>query len=69
MAGEGRRLRGATARDGARDGVRRSPQLDETRKGRGVHPGDDADLADFFSLNELPPLAFHSTQQIIDRIS
>jgi len=34
-----------------------------------VHPGDDADLADFFSLNELPPLAFHSTQQIIDRIS
>ena len=34
-----------------------------------IQPGDDADLADFFSINELPPLAFQSTQQIIDRIS
>ena len=34
-----------------------------------VQPGDDADLADFFSLDELPPLAFRSTQEIIDRIS
>jgi ADP-ribose pyrophosphatase YjhB (NUDIX family) len=34
-----------------------------------VQPGDDADLADFFSLEDLPPLAFKSTQKIIDRIS
>ena len=34
-----------------------------------IQPGDDADLADFFSMDELPPLAFQSTQQIIDRIS
>jgi len=34
-----------------------------------VHPGDDADRADFFNLDELPPLAFRSTQEIIDRIS
>jgi len=33
-----------------------------------VQPGDDADQADFFPLNELPPLAFHSTQEIIRRI-
>jgi hypothetical protein len=33
-----------------------------------IQPGDDADLADFFCLNKLPPLAFQSTQQIIDRI-
>ena len=34
-----------------------------------IQPGDDADLADFFSLERLPPLAFQSTQQIIERIS
>ncbi|MFN2236172.1 MAG: NUDIX domain-containing protein [Anaerolineales bacterium] len=34
-----------------------------------VQPGDDADLADFFSLDDLPPLAFYSTQEIIERIS
>ena len=33
-----------------------------------IHTGDDADLADFFCMNELPSLAFQSTQQIIDRI-
>jgi ADP-ribose pyrophosphatase YjhB (NUDIX family) len=34
-----------------------------------VRPGDDADRAEFFNLNLLPPLAFRSTQEIIDRIS
>jgi ADP-ribose pyrophosphatase YjhB (NUDIX family) len=34
-----------------------------------VQPGDDADLVDFFPLDEPPPLAFRSTWQIIDRIS
>ena len=33
-----------------------------------IQAGDDADLADFFSMDELPPLAFRSTHQIIDRI-
>jgi ADP-ribose pyrophosphatase YjhB (NUDIX family) len=33
-----------------------------------IQPGDDADLADFFPMDELPPLAFQSTQQIIDRM-
>ena len=33
-----------------------------------LHPGDDADRAEFFSLDELPPLAFQSTQEIINRI-
>jgi len=33
-----------------------------------IQPGDDADLADFFCMDKLPPLAFQSTQQIIDRI-
>jgi ADP-ribose pyrophosphatase YjhB (NUDIX family) len=34
-----------------------------------VQPGDDADLADFFFFDDLPPLAFQSTLEIIDRIS
>ena len=34
-----------------------------------VRPGDDADRAEFFRLEELPPLAFKSTQEIIDRIA
>ncbi|MFC1997468.1 NUDIX domain-containing protein [Chloroflexota bacterium] len=34
-----------------------------------IHPGDDVDRAAFFSLDQLPPLAFRSTQEIIDRIS
>ena len=34
-----------------------------------VIPRDDAEDADFFYMNELPPLAFHSTQEIIRRIS
>jgi hypothetical protein len=33
-----------------------------------IQPGDDVDLADFFCMDKLPPLAFQSTQQIIDRI-
>ena len=33
-----------------------------------VRPGDDADRADFFSLDELPPLAFQSTHEIIKKI-
>lgn len=33
-----------------------------------VQPGDDADLVEFFPLDGLPPLAFHSTQEIINRI-
>jgi 8-oxo-dGTP diphosphatase len=34
-----------------------------------VHPGDDADRAEFFKLTKLPPLAFQSTREIIDRIT
>jgi ADP-ribose pyrophosphatase YjhB (NUDIX family) len=34
-----------------------------------VRPGDDADRAEFFKLEKLPPLAFRSTQEIIDRIT
>ena len=34
-----------------------------------LNPGDDADRADFFHLDKLPPVAFHSTQEIISRIS
>jgi len=33
------------------------------------HPSDDADRVGFFYLDQLPPLAFRSTQEIIDRIS
>jgi ADP-ribose pyrophosphatase YjhB (NUDIX family) len=33
-----------------------------------IQPGDDADLADFFHMDKLPPLAFQTTQQIIDRV-
>ena len=33
-----------------------------------IHPGDDADRAHFFPLDKLPPLAFRSTREIIDRI-
>jgi ADP-ribose pyrophosphatase YjhB (NUDIX family) len=33
-----------------------------------VHPGDDADQAEFFQLDQMPPLAFASTQEIIDKI-
>lgn len=32
-------------------------------------PGDDVDRVRFFDLNKLPPLAFLSTSQILDRIS
>jgi ADP-ribose pyrophosphatase YjhB (NUDIX family) len=31
-------------------------------------PGDDADKVDFFFLDQLPPLAFRSTQKIIQKI-
>jgi len=34
-----------------------------------INPGDDADLAEFFPLDQLPHLAFRSTQEIIDRFS
>ena len=34
-----------------------------------LNPGDDADRAEFFYLDELPPLAFQSTQKIIHKIS
>lgn len=33
-----------------------------------LNPGDDADLAEFFPLDQLPSLAFRSTHEIIDRI-
>lgn len=32
-----------------------------------LKPGDDVDHAAFFSLDQLPPLAFRSTQEIVDR--
>lgn len=31
-------------------------------------PGDDVDSADFFPTNQLPPLAFTTTKQIIDKM-
>ena len=34
-----------------------------------AQPGDDADRVGFFELNDLPPLAFLSTQQILNRVS
>jgi 8-oxo-dGTP diphosphatase len=34
-----------------------------------ISPGDDVDRAQFFGLQNLPPLAFRSTQKIIDQIS
>ncbi len=33
-----------------------------------LKPGDDADRAEFFSLDQLPHLAFRSTQEIITRL-
>jgi 8-oxo-dGTP diphosphatase len=33
-----------------------------------LHPGDDANQAAFFGINNLPILAFHSTRQIIGLI-
>jgi len=33
-----------------------------------LNPGDDADRAEFFLLDRLPPLAFQSTQEIINKI-
>ncbi len=33
-----------------------------------LHPGDDADRADFFNISELPLLAFNSTEEIIQKI-
>jgi 8-oxo-dGTP diphosphatase len=33
-----------------------------------LNPGDDADRAEFFQLDQLPPLAFKSTQKIINKI-
>jgi 8-oxo-dGTP diphosphatase len=32
-----------------------------------IHPGDDADRVGYFDLSDLPPLAFQSTQQILNR--
>lgn len=32
-----------------------------------MKPGDDADQVGFFDLDELPPLAFSSTQLVLDR--
>lgn len=32
-----------------------------------LHPGDDADRVGFFSPDEFPPLAFESTEQILER--
>jgi len=34
-----------------------------------INPGDDVDRTAFFDLHNLPPLAFNSTQKIIDKIS
>ena len=34
-----------------------------------LHPGDDVDRAAFFGLQDLPPLAFASTQEILHRFS
>jgi ADP-ribose pyrophosphatase YjhB (NUDIX family) len=34
-----------------------------------LRPGDDADCAGFFSVDQLPPLAFNSTQTIISKIT
>ncbi len=31
-----------------------------------LHPGDDADQAGFFSIGNLPPLAFSTTRHILD---
>lgn len=36
--------------------------------GGDLHPGDDADRADFFPLAALPPLAFQTTQKIVEHI-
>ncbi|MBU0512337.1 MAG: NUDIX domain-containing protein [Chloroflexi bacterium] len=32
-----------------------------------LHPGDDVDRAGFFNPDEIPPLAFESTEQILER--
>jgi ADP-ribose pyrophosphatase YjhB (NUDIX family) len=32
-----------------------------------LNPSDDADEAGWFSLDELPPLAFESTQRLLDK--
>ncbi len=34
-----------------------------------LRPGDDADRAEFFPLDALPPLAFHSTEKILHELS
>jgi ADP-ribose pyrophosphatase YjhB (NUDIX family) len=34
-----------------------------------INPGDDVDRVQFFDFHKLPPLAFHSTQKIINQIS
>ena len=34
-----------------------------------LSPADDVDRVAFFSLDDLPPLAFHSTQKILSRIA
>lgn len=34
-----------------------------------LQPGDDADAACFFALDELPPLAFESTRKVLGRLS
>jgi len=34
-----------------------------------MKPGDDVDRVQFFDIDKLPGLAFHSTQKIIDQIS
>jgi ADP-ribose pyrophosphatase YjhB (NUDIX family) len=33
-----------------------------------LKPGDDADRAEFFEVDQFPPLAFQSTQEIFNRI-
>lgn len=34
-----------------------------------LRSGDDADRAEFFALDALPPLAFHSTEKILKNLS
>ncbi len=38
------------------------------RAGGELRPGDDADAADFFALDQLPELAFASTEAVVNRL-